>query len=273
MTTTPKPSDHPSDPYIRAERLPSLWCPGCGIGTSLNCFIRALQKENIPPEEVLTVSGIGCTGRASSYLNTDGFHSVHGRALPFAIGAKLTKPELKVVVFSGDGDLFAIGGNHFLHAARRNVPMTVICMNNSNFGMTGGQTAPTTPIGSKTATTPLGATLPPLNLVSVAAGAGAIFVARYTSAHPIPLTQAIRTALKTNGFAFIEAFSPCHTLFGKFNQLGGARDIANIMREKSFRATALELSDLRQAKIEFKPDEGFVRIPIGEFVNRQHVDG
>jgi 2-oxoglutarate ferredoxin oxidoreductase subunit beta len=203
-------------------------------------------------------------------MNTDGFHSVHGRALPFALGAKLTNPKLNVVVISGDGDLFAIGGNHFLHAARRNVPMTVMCVNNNNFGMTGGQTAPTTPIGARTTTTPTGATLPPFNLVSVAAGAGAVYVARYTMVHVDPLTHALSNALRSGGFAFVEVIAPCHTLFGKYNQLGPPPKIVETLKERATRATTLELQDLRQATIGFDPKEGFLRVPIGEFVSYHH---
>ncbi len=132
--------------------MPHIWCPGCGIGTTVNCFARALVESKLPLDKVAVVSGIGCTGRVAGYMNLDSFHTTHGRAIPFATGLKLANPDLNVVVYSGDGDLIAIGGNHFIHAARRNVDITVICVNNFIYGMTGGQVAPTTPVGA-TATT------------------------------------------------------------------------------------------------------------------------
>lgn len=136
---------HPMDKLLRQDRLPHIWCSGCGLGTVLTCFVSALEKLDLDMDQVVVVSGIGCTGRAAGYLNLDGFHTTHGRAIPFATGLKLGNPELKVVVISGDGDLMAIGGNHFIHAARRNMDLTVICVNNFNYGMTSGQLAPPRP--------------------------------------------------------------------------------------------------------------------------------
>ena len=145
---------HPLEKYVRGDRLPHIFCSGCGIGILLSSFARALQKTQTDLDKLVMVSGIGCIGRASGYYNADGFHTTHGRAIPFAIGVKVAKPDLNVVVMSGDGDLFAIGGNHFIHAARRNVDMLVICANNYNYGMTGGQFGPTTPTFARTMTTP-----------------------------------------------------------------------------------------------------------------------
>ncbi len=132
MATT---TEHSLDQFLRADRMPHIWCPGCGIGTAVNCFIHAVQKTAIPLDQLAIVSGIGCTARVAGYMYLDSFHSTHGRALPLATGLKLARPDLKIVVFSGDGDLFAIGGNHFIHAARRNMDMAVICVNNFNYGI------------------------------------------------------------------------------------------------------------------------------------------
>ncbi len=147
---------NPVEPFLRMDRMPHIWCAGCGIGTTVNCFTRALIKSTIPLEKVCVVSGIGCTGRVAGYMNLDSFHTTHGRAIPFATGLKLANPSLSVVVYSGDGDLFAIGGNHFIHAARRNINIKVICINNFLYAMTGGQVAPTTPITSIVTTAPFG---------------------------------------------------------------------------------------------------------------------
>ena len=152
MTTVPI---NPVEPFLRTERMPHIWCPGCGIGTSVNSFARALTEANLDLKNVAIVSGIGCTGRVAGYMNLDSFHTTHGRAIPFATGLKLANPKLNVVVYSGDGDLFAIGGNHLIHAARRNVDIKVVCVNNLIYAMTGGQTAPTTPGSVITSTNPV----------------------------------------------------------------------------------------------------------------------
>ncbi|MFX1511404.1 MAG: thiamine pyrophosphate-dependent enzyme [Promethearchaeota archaeon] len=258
---------HPLDPYLRVERLPTTFCPGCPIGTVLSCYVRALKNAEIDPKNVVTISGIGCTGRVSGYLNTDGFHALHGRAIPFATGVVTSRPDLNVNIISGDGDLFAIGGNHFIHAARRNLDMNVICINNHIYGMTGGQTAPTTFIGAVTTTTPKprGATLRPFNLVSLAMGAGAVYVSRYPFMLRRQLTNAITKVLKTEGFAFIEVIAPCPTVFGRRNKFN-IPDIYDNLKTHSVPATQEELQNPRLAQIEWKPDIGYVRVPYGEFV-------
>ena len=209
--------DHPYDKYLRDDRLPWIFCAGCGIGSVINSFVHALEQAKLDINKCAVVSGIGCTGRTSGYLNFDGFHTTHGRAIPFATGLKIANPELNVSVVSGDGDLSAIGGNHIIHAARRNVDMTVVCVNNSNYGMTGGQFAPTTPIGSWTTTTPYGAFEPPFNLPYLMASAGAVYVARWTSLDVRRLTDSIAEALVKPGFKFIEVISQCPTTFGAKN--------------------------------------------------------
>jgi len=154
-------SEHPLDELLRTDRIPHIWCPGCGIGTAFSSCLVALKNNAVDLAKAVMVSGIGCSGRAAGYVRLDSYHTTHGRAIPFATGLKLANPELNVVVFSGDGDLFAIGGNHFIHAARRNMDLTVICVNNFNYGMTGGQAAATTPTMARTTTTPFGNPEPP----------------------------------------------------------------------------------------------------------------
>jgi 2-oxoglutarate/2-oxoacid ferredoxin oxidoreductase subunit beta len=156
MKKSQKHPVHPLDDLLRTDRIPHIWCSGCGIGTAFSSCLIALKASGIDLKKTVMVSGIGCSGREAGYVNLDSYHTTHGRAIPFATGMKLANPELNLIVFSGDGDLFAIGGNHFIHAARRNVDMTVVCVNNFNYGMTGGQVAATTPYRSKTTTTPMG---------------------------------------------------------------------------------------------------------------------
>jgi len=210
-----EPERHPMDELLRADRLPHIWCPGCGLGTALHCFLSALKKSNLDLDKVAVVSGIGCTGRVAGYVKLDSFHTTHGRAIPFATGLKLANPELKVVVFSGDGDLIAIGGNHLIHAARRNLDMTIICVNNFNYGMTGGQVGPTTPLEARTTTSPYGNFEHPFNLPYLAAASGAVYVARWTTLHARRLERAIEEALNKRGFSFVEIISPCPVGYGR----------------------------------------------------------
>ena len=224
---------HPSEKYLRTDRLPHIWCSGCGLGIALSSFLYALEELEIDPDSVAVVSGIGCAGRFAGYVRLDSYHTTHGRAIPFATGLKLAKPDLKVVVFSGDGDLFAIGGNHFIHAARRNIDITVLCVNNFNYGMTGGQVGPTTPVGGRTTTTPYGNFEHPFNLVYLAASAGATYVARWTTLHARRLKESIKEALQHPGFNFIEIISPCPTNFGRRNRLGDALDEMRYYAEKA----------------------------------------
>jgi len=207
----------PLDQALRLDRLPHIWCAGCGLGIVLQAMARAVEQSGVDRDDLVVISGIGCAGRAPGYLDCDAFHATHGRAIPLATGAKVANPRLKVVVFSGDGDLFAIGGNHFIHAARRNVEMLVLCVNNFNYGMTGGQVGPTTPLEARTSTTPMGNWEEPFNLVQLAAVAGATYVARWSVVFPQQLTQAIATGLAHEGFAFIEVISTCPPIYGAMN--------------------------------------------------------
>jgi 2-oxoglutarate ferredoxin oxidoreductase subunit beta len=232
--TTPPPDGggHPMDDLLREDRLPHIWCPGCGLGTSLTCFISALRKSGLDLDKVAVVSGIGCTGRVAGYVKLDSFHTTHGRAIPFATGLKLANPALKVIVYSGDGDLIGIGGNHFIHAARRNVDITVICVNNFNYGMTGGQVGPTTPVQAMTSTSPYGNFEHPFNLPYLAAGSGAVYVARWTTLHVRRLEKSISEALHKRGFSFVEVISPCPTLYGRWNQQRTGLEVMRYYRDQ-----------------------------------------
>jgi 2-oxoglutarate ferredoxin oxidoreductase subunit beta len=223
--STARKLTHPQDELIRTDRMPHIWCPGCGIGTVFSCVIKAIQTSGLAEDDVAMVSGIGCTGRMAGYVKLDSFHTTHGRAIPFATGLKLARPQGKVLVASGDGDLLAIGGNHFIHAARRNMDLTVICVNNFNYGMTGGQSAPSTPFGAKTTTSAIGCPEEPFNFCALAASCGATYVARWTSLHIRRLTDSISEAIAKKGFSFIEILSPCPTSFGRRNRMREARDL------------------------------------------------
>ena len=219
---------HPMDVLLRGERLPHIWCQGCGLGTALTTFIGALQwleknqKWNL--DKVSVVSGIGCTGRIAGYIRLDSFHTTHGRAIPFATGLKLANGDLKVVVISGDGDIAGIGGNHFIHAARRNLDITIICVNNFNYGMTGGQAGPTTPHGARAVTTQYGNFEHPFNLPYLAAAGGASFVARWTVLHARRLEWTLREAMMHPGFSFVEIIAPCSTSYARWNLEGRGLD-------------------------------------------------
>ena len=219
---------HPMDELLRGERLPHIWCQGCGLGTALTTFIGALQwlekNRNWNLDKVTVVSGIGCTGRIAGYVRLDSFHTTHGRALPFATGLKLANPELKVVVLSGDGDIAGIGGNHFIHAARRNLEITVICVNNFNYGMTGGQVGPTTPHEARAVTSQYGNFEYPFNLPYLATASGASFVARWTVLHARQLEWTLREALVHPGFSFVEVIAPCSTAYARWNPEGRGLD-------------------------------------------------
>jgi 2-oxoglutarate ferredoxin oxidoreductase subunit beta len=213
--------------------MPHIWCPGCGIGTTVNCFAEALIESKIDLKTLALVSGIGCTGRVAGYVKLDSFHTTHGRAIPFATGLKLANPNLNVVVYSGDGDLSAIGGNHLIHAARRNIDLKVICVNNLIYAMTGGQTAPTTPGHATTSTSPYGTFEPAFNLPHLVEAAGAVYVARWTTFHVKQLARSITEAFNKKGFSFIEVISPCPTLYQRRNKLGDGLDTMKYYKEKS----------------------------------------
>lgn len=203
--------------FLHTERLPHIWCPGCGIGIVTGAFLRVLVDLGLKRESTVVVSGIGCSSRAANYLDMGTVHSIHGRALAVATGIKMARPNFTVVVFTGDGDGAAIGGNHLIHACRRNIDITCILFNNQIYGMTGGQTAPTTPIGGRSTTARHGQVEPPFDLCRLADAAGASFVARGTAAQIRPMEKLIKQGIQHPGFAFIEAIVPCPTEYGRRN--------------------------------------------------------
>lgn len=205
--------------YLRVEKLPHIWCGGCGNGVVLQAIARVLCELELDPRKTVVVTGIGCWGKADDYFRTNAFHGTHGRALAFATGIKLANPELTVLALMGDGDGVTIGGNHFIHAARRNVDLTAVLVNNFNYGMTGGQYSATTPARHKTSTSQYGHVEEPFDVCALACGAGASFVARETTFRPVPLKHMIRKGMENRGFSLIEAISPCPTHFGKRNSM------------------------------------------------------
>ncbi len=235
MSTVPlvDPAVNPVEPFLRTDRMPHIWCPGCGIGTTVNCFARALIEAKLDLDKVAIVSGIGCTGRVAGYMRLDSFHTTHGRAIPFATGLKMANPDLTVVVYSGDGDLIAIGGNHFIHAARRNVDLKIVCVNNFIYGMTGGQVAPTTPVSATATTAPYGCFERPFNLPYLAESSGAVYVARWTSFHVRHISRSMVEAFNKKGFTFIEIITPCPTLYLRRNKLGDSLDTMRYYKQKS----------------------------------------
>jgi 2-oxoglutarate ferredoxin oxidoreductase subunit beta len=252
---------NPVESLLRMDRIPHIWCPGCGIGTSVNCFARALDKANIDFDHLHVVSGIGCSGRVAGYVAVDSFHTTHGRAVPFATGLALSRPDSKVVVYSGDGDLTAIGGNHLIHAARRNIDMTVICVNNFTYGMTGGQVTPTTPLTAKASTTPYGNFEDTFNLPNLMDACGARFVARWTVYHARKLTRSMTKALRMDGFTFIEVIAPCPTLYQRRNKLGDGVMTLQYYKEKS---KIVNGAPTGEVGLGFQSD-----IIVGEFVERE----
>ena len=220
--------------YLRhSKRFPNIWCAGCGIGIVLGGIIRAVDSLGLEKNNVAMISGIGCTGRMPVYVDFNTMHTTHGRALAFATGLKLVRPKMKVIVVMGDGDALAIGGNHFIHAARRNIGLTAVVVNNSTYGMTGGQYSPTTPLGVRASTAPYGHIEPPFKVAELAACAGAAFVARSTVYHATELQKHLAKAISTDGFSVVEAISYCHTTLGRANRWGTAPDMMNRLKENS----------------------------------------
>lgn len=212
--------------YIKKESLPTLFCPGCGNGIIQRAAMEAIEKLGCK-EDTACVSGIGCSSWIPCYLQLDVIHTMHGRALPFAEGLKLSQPDKKILVFTGDGDCMAIGGNHLLHAAARNIDLTVVMVNNNIYGMTGGQKSPTTPLEAKTKTSPYGCIDMPMNACGLVMTLGASYVARWTTAHPVQLARSIAEGMDHKGFSFIEVLSQCPVQAGK--SVWGEKDPAKIM--------------------------------------------
>jgi 2-oxoglutarate ferredoxin oxidoreductase subunit beta len=247
--------------------MPHIWCPGCGIGIVMRCYAKAILDSGIPPDQHVVVSGIGCSGRVAGYMNIDSYHTTHGRGLPFAVGLKLANPELMVTVFSGDGDLSSIGGNHLIHTARRNLDIKVICINNFNYGMTGGQLGPTTPFGARTTTSPYGNPELPFNLPHLLGAAGSNFVSRWTTLHVRQILQDILYVFNKPGFSFLEVLAPCPIGFGKSNSIEDGLEEMALYRERCILVDdgAVTLDDL---VIDLREDRP---IYIGHFINRDRL--
>jgi len=251
---------NPMENLLRMDRIPHIWCAGCGIGTVVTSFAEAIKKNKEDLDKLAVVSGIGCTGRVAGYVKLDSFHSTHGRAVPFATGLKLANPEMKVVVFSGDGDLSGIGGNHLIHAARRNMDLIVICVNNFNYAMTGGQVAPTTPLTANASTAPYGNYEFPFSLPYLAEAAGATYVARWTALHLRRVTKSIQEALSRKGFSFIEVITPCVTLYARRNRLGDGLNLLKYYYDKS---EIRHGADTRTVDIDYQG-----KLIVGKFVEK-----
>jgi 2-oxoglutarate/2-oxoacid ferredoxin oxidoreductase subunit beta len=219
--------------YLRERFFPHMWCPGCGHGIVLNAMLRAIQKLGLNKNDIVMVSGIGCSSRISGYVDFHTLHTIHGRALAFATGVKMSRPELNLIVPMGDGDALSIGGNHFIHAARRNIDITAIVMNNRIYGMTGGQYSPLSGYGTSATTAPYSNIDQAFDVVKLAESAGASFVARTTVYHVQQLADIIRQAIEHKGFSVVEALTQCPTYFGRKNRLGSAADMMRYFKDNT----------------------------------------
>jgi 2-oxoglutarate ferredoxin oxidoreductase subunit beta len=242
------------------KKFPHVWCPGCGLGIVLGSLVRALVKSGLSKDEVVVVSGIGCSGRLPVYVDVGSVHTTHGRALTFATGIKLARPELTVITVMGDGDATAIGGNHLIHAARRNLDITAVIINNQTYGMTGGQYSPTTPLGAKATTAWYGQIEPVFDISALCATAGASLVARSTVYHVDQMDRLLLQAMGHTGFSVVEILSPCYTNFGRQNRLGSFVDMMNQLKESA-------VPERRWEKMSESEREN--HFPVGVLVERE----
>jgi len=242
------------------KKFPHVWCPGCGLGILLGSLVRSFVKSGLDKDEVILVSGIGCSGRLPVYVDVNSVHTTHGRALTFATGIKLAKPELKVITVMGDGDAMAIGGNHLIHAARRNLDIVAIIVNNQTYGMTGGQYSPTTPLGAKATTASFGQIEPSFNVSGLCAAAGAAFVARSTVLHVDQMDRLLVKAIAKPDFSVVEILSTCYTNFGRLN-----RQSSQIEMMKQFRQMGVVVE--RWEKMTEEERAG--RVPLGVLVDKE----
>ncbi len=249
--------------YFRKDRLPHIWCPGCGHGTITGALVRAIDRLGLDKNKVCLVSGIGCSSRAVGYLDFDTLHTAHGRAIAFATGIKLARPDLKVIVMTGDGDCAAIGGNHFIHAARRNIDITTVVMNNNIYGMTSGQYSPMTPRGMTGTTAPYGNLEHAFDLCELAKAAGASYVARSTSFHVPLLVDLIEKAIQVKGFSVVEAITQCPTYLGRKNKIGSAVDMLGWIKDSTVNV---------KAAAAMSPDRTAGKLLIGELHNKPSAE-
>jgi 2-oxoglutarate/2-oxoacid ferredoxin oxidoreductase subunit beta len=248
------------DRYLRVDKLPHIWCPGCGHGIIFKAMLRAIDSLAIEKDDTMVVSGIGCASRLPGYADFNTLHTTHGRALPFATGVKVVKPHLNVIVTSGDGDAVAIGGNHFIHTCRRNIDMTMIVFNNSIYGMTGGQVSPTTPHSKFASTAPYGNLAHNFDFVKLAEGAGATFVARATTYHVKFLEKVIRMGIEHKGFSVIDVLEDCPTAYGRRNKMRGPVPMMKYWKDNCYMINAVDGLGLEEIRD---------KIPLGIFVNTQ----
>ncbi len=257
------PNENKFIPYLREDRLPHIFCPGCGNGSIMNAFLKGMENAGMDFDNIAMVSGIGCSSRIPGYMQCDSLHTTHGRALSFATGLKVSDPDLDVVVFTGDGDAASIGGNHLIHAARKNINLTVICINNNIYGMTGGQISPTSPKGSFATTAPYGSDDAPFKLAELVATAGATYSARWTTLQIENLIGSIKRGLENDGFSFIEVVTQCPTYYGRKNKLRTPTAMAVTMKMNTvFKSEADRMKE--------KDLEG--KIVVGEFANKQRPE-
>jgi len=248
--------------YIRFGYFPTTWCPGCADGIILKSVAMVLSEMGVDPNDIAVVSGIGCSGRMPNYFNTNSLHTAHGRALTFATGIKFSRPDKMVIVISGDGDASAIGGNHLIHAARRNIGIKLIIINNGIYGMTGGQVSPTTPHGFFTETTTYGNLEPNFNIVELLKGANASFVARESIRRLPQLKKVIRKVFEHNGFAALEILSNCHVILGSRNKMRSPLAMLDYLDTISY---PLENSG------QMTDEEKKGKYPLGIFVQREDL--
>ncbi|MEA3293386.1 MAG: 2-oxoacid:ferredoxin oxidoreductase subunit beta [Euryarchaeota archaeon] len=250
--------------YLRPDKkYPHLWCPGCGIGIVTGALVRAIERTGLTKDEIALVSGIGCSGRVSTYLDFNTLHTTHGRALAFATGLKLAKPSLTVIVVMGDGDATAIGGNHLIHSCRRNINITSLIINNNIYGMTGGQYSPTTPTDHKASTAQYGIIEKPFDICKLVESCGASFVARGTAYHAKMLDALIERAINKKGFSVVEALSQCPTQYGRRNKLGGPIEMMQWYKDNAIHYTAFN---------KLSPDEIGEQFPIGVLTDLDEPD-
>ncbi|MEM3948184.1 MAG: thiamine pyrophosphate-dependent enzyme [Zestosphaera sp.] len=249
---------HPLDKYLRTDRLPHIWCPGCGLGINLGSIMRAIDRRvregSLKRENIVFVTGIGCSARTSFYVNFDAAHTLHGRAVAFATGAKLAKPGLEMIIIGGDGDIAGIGGNHLIHAAKRNMDLIVVMVTNFVYAMTGGQMAPTT--------TPYGNPEPPLNAVKLISSLNPNYVARASVTHPPLIEQFMYRALGMKGFRFIEVLSTCPEIFGRHIGLRDPVTLYNTLRSK---VVVKQNPNVEESELDW--EKGFV---LGEYIMRDN---
>jgi len=246
--------------YLDYSKLPTIFCPGCGLGIGLRAILQSFSDLNIKKEDIIFVSGIGCSSRIPGYVDFDSLHTLHGRAIPFATGVKLSCPEKNVIVITGDGDGLSIGGNHMIHAARRNINIKVFLFNNMTYGMTGGQASPTTPLKKYTSTTPYGKYDPDFDSVKLLDGAGSGFIARGTVYHYNMLLKIVKQSIIYKGFSFVEILTPCPTYYGR---LQGFDDPAKFFMKQKDLVYSIDQED--KIKEEDKKD----KLPIGIFKNEE----